>query len=44
MASKQPLKFFDWKQKLTNWSIRLNKIIKHKILSKSRNALVITLQ
>lgn len=44
MASKLPYKFFDWKQKLASWSIRLNKTIKHRILSKSRNALIITNQ
>lgn len=44
MASKLPYKFFDWKQKLTSWSIRINKTIKHRILSKSRNALIITSQ
>ncbi len=42
MASKQPLKLFDWKQKLTRWSLRINKTLKHKILSKSRNVLVIS--
>lgn len=42
MASKQPFRFFDWKQKLTGWGIRLNKTIKHKVLSKSRNALIIS--
>lgn len=42
MASKQPFNFFDWKQKLTSWSIRINKTIKHKVLSKSRNALIIS--
>lgn len=44
MASKLPYKFFDWKQKLTSWSVRINKTIKHRILSKSRNALIITNQ
>lgn len=42
MASKLPFKFFDWKQKLATWSIRINKTIKHKVLAKSRNALIIT--
>ena len=42
MASKQPLKLFDWKQKLTRWSLRINKTLKHKILSESRNVLVIS--
>lgn len=42
MASKQPFRIFDWKQKLTGWSIRLSKVIKHKVLSKSRNALIIS--
>ncbi len=44
MASKQVFKFFDWRDKLTKLSIRLNKTIKHKILSKSRNALIISTQ
>jgi hypothetical protein len=42
MASKQVFKFFDWKDKLTKLGIRLNKTIKHKVLSKSRNALIIS--
>lgn len=42
MASKQPFKIFDWKKKLITWSIKINKTIKHKVLSKSRNALIIT--
>lgn len=42
MASKLPHKFINIKQKLTNLSIRINKVIQHKILSKSRNVLIIT--
>lgn len=42
MASKIPFKIFDWKSKLTKLSIRINKTIKHRILSKSRNVLIIS--
>ena len=41
MASKQPFKFFDWKQKLTRLYLRLNKTIAHRVLAKSRNALLL---
>lgn len=42
MASKVPQKLFNIKQKLTSLTLRINKVIKHKVLSKSRNALIIT--
>jgi hypothetical protein len=42
MASKQPFKFINVKQTLLTWSIRLNKFFKHRLLSKRKNALIIT--
>lgn len=42
MASKQPFKLIDWKQKIVRLSLRVNKFFKHKILSKSRNALILS--
>ena len=41
MASKQPFKLINIQNKLKVWSIRVQKIIKHRILSKRRNALLI---
>lgn len=41
MASKQPFKFFDWKQKLTRFYLRISKTISHRVLAKSRNALLL---
>ena len=42
MASKQPFKLFNIAQKLTTWSIRINKFVKHRLLSKRKNLLLIT--
>jgi hypothetical protein len=42
MASKQPFKLFDIAQKLTTWSIRINKFFKHRLLSKRKNLLLIS--
>jgi hypothetical protein len=42
MASKQPFKFIDLTQKLTIWSIRINKFFKHRLLSKRKNILLIS--
>lgn len=41
MASKQPFKFLDVKHKAERFYIRLAKVIKHKIMSKSRHALLL---
>lgn len=41
MASKQPFKLFDWKQKLKRFYLRSSKTISHKVLSKARNALLL---
>ena len=42
MASKQPFKLFDVQQKLTRWSIRINKFLKHRLLSKRKHVLLIS--
>jgi hypothetical protein len=41
MASKQPFKLINITQKLTTWSIRINKFLKHRLLSKRKNVLLI---
>ena len=41
MASKQPFKLLDLKQKAARLSTRIYKVVKHKILSKSRNAMIL---
>lgn len=42
MASKQPFKLFDITQKLTKFSIRIGKFLKHRLLSKRKNLLLIS--
>lgn len=42
MASKQPFKLFNITQKLTTWSIRINKFLKHRLLSKRKHVLLIS--
>lgn len=42
MASKQPFKLFNVTQKLTTWSIRINKFFKHRLLSKRKHVLLIS--
>ena len=41
MASKQPYKLINITQKLTTWSIRINKFLKHRLLSKRKHVLII---
>jgi hypothetical protein len=42
MASKQPFKLINVTQKLTTWSIRINKFFKHRLLSKRKHVLLIS--
>ena len=41
MASKQPFKLINITSKLKSWSLRLKKVINHRVLSKRRNLLLI---
>jgi hypothetical protein len=41
MASKQPFKLIDVKNKLQVWSVKIKKVFQHRVLSQRRSALFI---